>query len=171
MKVVSRRTDCQREVQLLRLCQGHPNIVKLHDVFYDELHTYIILDFLQGGELLQRIRKKKCFTEPEASQIMRKLVSAVNFMHSRGIVHRDLKPEVGALFIMLKHCLWKGYDTGPLLTKPLDILIPDLGSLKASLKAVRYSFWFVWWLSHMPRQHVVVSDFRVVPLLQYLWEI
>ena len=94
VKVVSRRQDCQREVQLLRQCQGHPNIVRLHDVYHDELHTYIILDYLQGGELLQRIRKKKCFTEPEASAIMRKLVSAVHFMHSQGVVHRDLKPEV-----------------------------------------------------------------------------
>ena len=47
-----------------------------------------------GGELLARIRKKKHFTEPEASAIMRKLVNAVNFMHSHGVVHRDLKPEV-----------------------------------------------------------------------------
>ncbi len=62
---------------------------------YFQLHTYIILDLLRGGELLQRIRKKKKgFTEPEASAIFRKLVSAVHFMHSRGVVHRDLKPEV-----------------------------------------------------------------------------
>ncbi|XP_074646611.1 ribosomal protein S6 kinase alpha-5-like isoform X2 [Tubulanus polymorphus] len=93
VKIVSRRIDCQREIQLLRMCQGHPNIVQLQEVYHDELHTYIILDLLKGGELLDRIRKKKQFTEIEASQIMRKLVSAVNFMHSRGVVHRDLKPE------------------------------------------------------------------------------
>ena len=60
-----------------------------------QLHTYLVLDFLRGGELLQRIRKKRHFTEPEAGRIMRKLVSAVHFMHQRGVVHRDLKPEVG----------------------------------------------------------------------------
>ena len=32
VKIVSRRVDCSREIQLLRLCQGHPNIVKLIDV-------------------------------------------------------------------------------------------------------------------------------------------
>ncbi|XP_064621307.1 ribosomal protein S6 kinase alpha-5-like isoform X2 [Lineus longissimus] len=93
VKIVSRRQDCSREINLLKMCQGHPNIVKLHDVYHDELHTYIILDLLKGGELLDRIRKKKQFTETEASQIMRKLVSAVHFMHSKGVVHRDLKPE------------------------------------------------------------------------------
>ena len=59
-----------------------------------QLHTYIVLQLLRGGELLQRIRKKKHFTETEAAQIMKKLVSAVNFMHNQGVVHRDLKPEV-----------------------------------------------------------------------------
>lgn len=53
-----------------------------------------MLELLRGGELLDRIRKKERFTEDEASQIMRKLVNAVHFIHSKGVVHRDLKPEV-----------------------------------------------------------------------------
>ena len=64
---------------------------------------YIILDLLKGGELLDRIRKKKQFTETEASQIMRKLVSAVHYMHSKGVVHRDLKPEVGEVICFTFH--------------------------------------------------------------------
>ncbi|KAJ4441201.1 hypothetical protein ANN_11052 [Periplaneta americana] len=93
VKIVSRKIDCTREINLLRACQGHPNIVNLHEVYYDEAHTYLVLELLRGGELLERIRKKDRFTESEASQIMRKLISAVSFMHSRGVVHRDLKPE------------------------------------------------------------------------------
>ncbi|XP_013401008.1 ribosomal protein S6 kinase alpha-5 [Lingula anatina] len=93
VKIISRRMDASREINLLKLCQGHPNIVELHDVFQDELHTYLVLDYLRGGELLERIKKKDRFTETEASQIMRKVVSAVQFMHSKGVVHRDLKPE------------------------------------------------------------------------------
>ncbi|GJQ67775.1 JIL-1 [Trypoxylus dichotomus] len=93
VKIVSRKTDCTQEINLLRACQGHPNIVNLHDVIIDEIHTYLVLELLNGGELLDRIRKKSKFTESEASSILRKLVSAVSFMHSRGVVHRDLKPE------------------------------------------------------------------------------
>lgn len=53
-----------------------------------------MLELLQGGELLDRIRRKRLFSETEASRIMRKLVSAVSHMHDVGVVHRDLKPEV-----------------------------------------------------------------------------
>jgi len=96
VKILSIRqeVDAQNEIELLRLCQGHPNIVKLHEVYSDELHTYIIMELLTGGELFYRIRTQTIFSEKEASQIMKKLVSAVNFMHSNDICHRDLKPEV-----------------------------------------------------------------------------
>ena len=42
VKIVSRKTDCNREVNLLRLCQGHPNIVTMHDVFHDEVRVPVI---------------------------------------------------------------------------------------------------------------------------------
>lgn len=52
------------------------------------------MELCQGGELLQRLREKKSFTEQEASRIMRQLVEAAKFIHGKGVVHRDLKPEV-----------------------------------------------------------------------------
>ncbi|KAJ8919730.1 hypothetical protein NQ315_006258, partial [Exocentrus adspersus] len=93
VKIVSRARDCTQEVNLLRACQGHPNIVSLYEFIQDENFTYLVLEYLKGGELFDRIRQKSRFTEGEASVILRKLVSAVSFMHSRGVVHRDLKPE------------------------------------------------------------------------------
>lgn len=96
VKILSRRLEenTQREVAALRLCQLHPNVVKLHEVLHDQLHTYLVLELLRGGELLEHIRKKRLFSESEASQILRSLVSAVSFMHEEaGVVHPDLKPE------------------------------------------------------------------------------
>ncbi|XP_029328656.1 ribosomal protein S6 kinase alpha-4 isoform X2 [Mus caroli] len=96
VKILSRRLEenTQREVAALRLCQSHPNVVTLHEVLHDQLHTYLVLELLRGGELLEHIRKKRLFSESEASQILRSLVSAVSFMHEEaGVVHRDLKPE------------------------------------------------------------------------------
>ncbi|XP_040583710.1 ribosomal protein S6 kinase alpha-5 isoform X1 [Lepeophtheirus salmonis] len=93
VKIVSKRIDVSREIKLLKLCQGHPNIVELVQVLEDEAHTYMVMEYLSGGELLRKIRQKKKFNETEASRIMKKIVSAVNFMHFQGVVHRDLKPE------------------------------------------------------------------------------
>ncbi|KAM6171719.1 ribosomal protein S6 kinase alpha-5 isoform 4-T4 [Erethizon dorsatum] len=95
VKIISKRMEAntQKEITALRLCEGHPNIVKLHEIFHDQLHTFLVMELLNGGELFERIKKKKHFSETEASYIMRKLVSAVSHMHDVGVVHRDLKPE------------------------------------------------------------------------------
>lgn len=95
VKIVSKRMEAQtqREIAALKLCDGHPNIVKLHEIYHDQLHTFLVLELLGGGELLERIRRKQHFSETEASRIMRKLVSAASHMHDVGVVHRDLKPE------------------------------------------------------------------------------
>uniref|UniRef100_A0A3B4AZM4 Ribosomal protein S6 kinase n=1 Tax=Periophthalmus magnuspinnatus TaxID=409849 RepID=A0A3B4AZM4_9GOBI len=95
VKIVSRRMEAnsQREIAALRQCESHPNIVKLHEVYTDQFHTYLVMELLKGGELLERIKRKKLFGEAEASQLLQSLVSAVSFMHEAGVVHRDLKPE------------------------------------------------------------------------------
>ena len=59
-----------------------------------QYHTYLVMELLRGGELLERIKRKKLFGEAAASQLLQSLVSAVSFMHEAGVVHRDLKPEV-----------------------------------------------------------------------------
>ena len=68
-------------------------------------HTYIVMELLKGGELLQRIRQQKQFTESEAARIWQKLVAGVQHVHCKGIVHRDLKPEVKFLVNLLLRIL------------------------------------------------------------------
>ncbi|XP_050311724.1 ribosomal protein S6 kinase alpha-5-like isoform X2 [Anthonomus grandis grandis] len=93
VKIISRVKDCSQEINMLRACQGHDNIVNIHEFVQDERYSYLVMEYLRGGELFDRIRHKEKFTESEASALLKKLVSAVNFMHERGVVHRDLKPE------------------------------------------------------------------------------
>ena len=57
------------------------------------------MEYLKGGELTSKIRLMKKFSEKDAATIMKKLISAVNFMHYQGVVHRDLKPEVAILIV------------------------------------------------------------------------
>lgn len=95
VKIISRRMDVQiqQELGALRHCEGHPNIVRLIDVFQDQVHGFLVLELLAGGELLERIRGRRHFSEAEAGRTMGSLVSAVSHMHEAGVVHRDLKPE------------------------------------------------------------------------------
>lgn len=93
VKIVSTRHNPSREIKILKMCQGHRNIIRLHDVQTDELHVYIVMELMEGGELLDRLQRQHSFTEAQASSIFRQLVSAVSFMHKKRIVHRDLKPE------------------------------------------------------------------------------
>jgi serine/threonine protein kinase len=89
VKIIERTVNYDGEETLLRLCQDHPNIVKLIEVHQTDVYIFLVMELLSGGELLQRAR---C-SEREAQRIMRQLASAVKFMHSYDIVHRDLKPE------------------------------------------------------------------------------
>ena len=72
---------------------NHPNIVRLID-FYDEPSQYLIaMEYLEGGELFDRIVKKAYYNEKEARDLAQIFLSAVKYMHDRNVVHRDLKPE------------------------------------------------------------------------------
>ncbi|KAG1703463.1 hypothetical protein DVH05_007411 [Phytophthora capsici] len=72
---------------------NHPNIVPLLDYFEEERYYYIVTPLCTGGELFDDLVKRKSYTEEDARVLMRKLASAIDYLHSRGIVHRDLKPE------------------------------------------------------------------------------
>ncbi|XP_022253487.1 phosphorylase b kinase gamma catalytic chain, skeletal muscle/heart isoform-like isoform X2 [Limulus polyphemus] len=68
---LSLRETTLREIQILKLVAGHPYIIELHDVF--DSTTFIFLVFELG--------------------IMKQLLEAIEFIHSKNVVHRDLKPE------------------------------------------------------------------------------
>jgi len=72
---------------------SHPNIVRLYDVFYDDVYVVLILEYLGGGELFGRIIKGGAYSERDAAKHFRDLAGAIAYMHAHNIVHRDLKPE------------------------------------------------------------------------------
>jgi serine/threonine protein kinase len=81
------------EIEILKICH-HPNIIKLYDVYENLNHIYIIIQHCQGGDLFYYLEKRKFkITEKRAQNIIYKLCTAINYLHSIGIIHRDLKPE------------------------------------------------------------------------------
>lgn len=49
--------------------------------------------FCEGGELFDRIAEDQLFSEKDTAIIVRQLLQAIKYCHSRGVVHRDIKPE------------------------------------------------------------------------------
>ena len=71
----------------------HPNLVKLFEVFEHKAKYVLILELCEGGDLFNYIKQSRYFSEAKAAQIIKQILSAVNYMHKQGVMHRDLKPE------------------------------------------------------------------------------
>jgi serine/threonine protein kinase len=81
-----------REVDVMKKL-NHPHIVKLFDFFVESDKYYLVLEFLEGGELFDRIVQKKVYNEKEARDCVKAVLSGLKYMHDQNIAHRDLKPE------------------------------------------------------------------------------
>lgn len=91
VKIVMSHCDVTEEVRALTRCQGS-FVVRLHEVMTDNVYTYIVMDLLVGGDLLQRV-ERSMLTETELGLVFGQIVRAVRHMHGNNVVHRDLKPE------------------------------------------------------------------------------
>ena len=93
MKITNKKSDSSKyEIEILKKI-SHPNITKIFEIFSDSKKYYIIMEFLEGGELFEAITNIGSFTEASASKVLKQILSAVFYLHSNHIVHRDLKPE------------------------------------------------------------------------------
>jgi calcium/calmodulin-dependent protein kinase I len=71
----------------------HPHIVPIID-FFDEKDCYfIIMELMSGGDLFDRIGKKKSYSEADARDLIVKMLKAVAYCHVRKIAHCDMKPK------------------------------------------------------------------------------
>nr|BAD95977.1 Ser/Thr protein kinase [Lotus japonicus] len=82
----------KREISIMKIVR-HPNIVRLHEVLSSQTKIYIILEFVMGGELYDRIVQRGKLSEDESRRYFQQLIDAVAHCHKKGVYHRDLKPE------------------------------------------------------------------------------
>lgn len=81
----------RHEVQTLASL-SHPHIVKVFDSGEDDGLAYLVMEFLAGGNLEDRIQAKP-YELLAVGQLLDQISSALDYAHARGIVHCDLKPN------------------------------------------------------------------------------
>jgi serine/threonine protein kinase len=81
----------QREAQAVARLQ-HPHIVQIYDVGEHEGQAYIVLEYVGGRSLSEKLRKEG-LPPRAAAETVAKLARAVHHAHEHGILHRDLKPS------------------------------------------------------------------------------
>jgi len=109
----------KQEADLLAAME-HPNVVRIYNVYYEEVFVCIVMDIHKGGELIGRMQKFWADTGripvAEASHIAFQLAAPVAHLHNKGVVHRDVKVD--------------NYLTSPeeLLDRKCKVYLADFGT-------------------------------------------
>lgn len=96
LKSKKSRTKLYAEIKLHRALQ-HPNIVGFEECFEDDDNVYMTLELCEVGSMMDMLRRRKRYTEPEARFFLIQVIGACQYMHSHQVIHRDLK--LGNLFL------------------------------------------------------------------------
>ncbi|KAG1739300.1 kinase-like domain-containing protein [Suillus lakei] len=88
----SNETAFAREISILERLH-HPNICQMKEAFFEDNSINLVLEFVDGGDLLDYILREGGLKEQLAVHITAQVCDALAYIHSKGIAHRDLKPE------------------------------------------------------------------------------
>ena len=97
-----RHMDEWEILQTMERQTQNKHIVTLLDLFETDEKIHLVTEYCAGGELFDAIQKKRSrspavrrghYSEPQAANITRQLLSALRDLHGAGIMHRDVKPE------------------------------------------------------------------------------
>ncbi|KAL7064324.1 hypothetical protein AAHC03_04779 [Spirometra sp. Aus1] len=97
-KFVDTPTDAERqavrnEINIMKQL-NHPKLLHLHEAFEEPDETAMVLEFISGGELFDRIADDGYnMNEAEAIKYIRQVLEGLQHMHENNIVHLDIKPE------------------------------------------------------------------------------
>eukprot|EP01121_Diplochlamys_sp_Union-15-3_P007484 TRINITY_DN1905_c0_g1_i2.p1 TRINITY_DN1905_c0_g1~~TRINITY_DN1905_c0_g1_i2.p1 ORF type:complete len:611 (-),score=96.40 TRINITY_DN1905_c0_g1_i2:105-1895(-) len=115
-----------REIAIMKLLR-HPNVLRLYDVYESSTHLFLILEYVDGGELFDYLVQKGSLSLDEAKQFLGDIITGLEYCHAHLICHRDLKPE-NLLLTGDKKCI-KIADFGMAsILKPGSLLVTSCGS-------------------------------------------
>ncbi|EGR33275.1 protein kinase domain protein [Ichthyophthirius multifiliis] len=119
-----------REAEILKVL-NHKNIVKIMNCYtLSDMRVVFIMEYLEGGELYEKVNKEKRLSEEQAKIYFKQIVDAINYCHINRLIHRDLKLE-NILFKQKNDDLIKVVDFGIAgLASKLNVENLDAGGLK-----------------------------------------
>ncbi|ORX39867.1 kinase-like domain-containing protein [Kockovaella imperatae] len=82
----------EREIVIMKLID-HPNVMALYDVWETAKELYLVLEYVEGGELFDYLVSQGRLPPDEASRYFQQIIAGVDYCHRFNICHRDLKPE------------------------------------------------------------------------------
>ncbi|KAG7885293.1 hypothetical protein KL936_005423 [Ogataea polymorpha] len=88
-KQIEHTNDERRILSVLQ----HPFITRMWGTFQDTKSIFMVMDYIEGGELFSLLRKSKVFPNQVAKFYAAEVLLALEYLHSKNIVYRDLKPE------------------------------------------------------------------------------
>ena len=126
LKSSKNKSKLYAEIKLHR-SMDHPHIVKFHSCFEDSQNVYLQMELCEHGSLLDLLRLRKRYSEPEARLLLYQLISACAYMHESSVIHRDLKP--GNLFFATESSSLYGQDgkDGADAERGLCVKVGDFG--------------------------------------------
>jgi 5'-AMP-activated protein kinase catalytic alpha subunit len=104
---------------------GHPNVLRFYELLEDDNCIYIILEFLDGGEVFSIVEQHGKVPEDQARHLFSHFVQGTKYIHTRGFAHRDLSLENGMLSSEPTP------NTAKLIDFGLATTLPPAGHLKA----------------------------------------
>ena len=81
-----------REIEILKNIY-HPNICQIYETYSTIHNYYLMMEYVEGGDLFDYISEKSFLSESKACYFFRQLISVMEYLSSLGICHRDIKPE------------------------------------------------------------------------------
>lgn len=91
-KTDKQRLGIDREITMMKL-MNHPNIMRIYDVYEGEKELFLVLEYIEGGELFDFLVNRGRLPPLEALAYFKQIVHGLNYAHTFSIIHRDLKPE------------------------------------------------------------------------------
>lgn len=81
------------EAKRLAKFKNEPGIVKIFDSFSENETAYIIMEYLDGETLTERLAKEQTIPEDEAVEMLWPVMQSLQVVHNQGILHRDIAPD------------------------------------------------------------------------------